>query len=360
MMILSKMALSMGLLIAAVLLTLYQVFRSKYRSVWFLFGFTLLLMTGRRMISLVSYFQDPEAFHVNLFPELIALMVSFSMLAAAIFIFRLTSSLDKANKGLRQGKVAADAANRAKSEFLASVSHEVRTPLNAIIGFSELLDLKLKKVKHDPSMSEYNQYVSESAQRLKLLLEDMLEVSKLSADRMALSETVFPLVQAIRSAVTELTFDTNGKGLNVDLQLASVQGQSIRADRYRLIQVVTNLLSNAIKFSPQGGAIGVVVELAQDSVMITVHDQGPGVRRQDRGIIFEPFRQRDSFVSKAEVGSGLGLYICRGLARLHEGDVTVGDSPFGGAAFTLTLPQDRLVAADQCQDDWPDQQRATG
>jgi len=217
----------------------------------------------------------------------------------------------------------------AKSEFVAVAAHEFRTPLAAIIGvLSALRD-------HDAALTAQHRIelidgAAAQARRLARLVDDLLTISRIEdgALRLALVPT------DPRRLLSEAA---QASGMTGRLVISIGKVGKVRCDPDAAIRVLTNLLDNARKYAPADSKVRVVVELDGEMVRFRVADEGPGIPPEDRQGIFERFRRLEGGTAKP--GSGLGLYICRGLVEAHGGTISVGEAPGGGAEFTFTLPR---------------------
>jgi signal transduction histidine kinase/CheY-like chemotaxis protein len=250
-----------------------------------------------------------------------------------------------AQEDLRRAKTAADAANVAKSAFLANMSHELRTPLNAIIGFSEVLvDRKFGDLNEQ--QESYVGHVLESGQHLLRLINDVLDLSKVEADRMDLHLEPCDLPEVVGEVVGTLQEMTSAKGVSLTVSLDALP---LVADVGRLKQILYNLLSNAIKFTPAGGSVTVrsaVESLPSPSLRVSVADTGIGIRPEDQERVFREFEQIDSAYARAQRGTGLGLALTRRLVELHGGRLWLESEGEGhGSTFHFTLPLRAAVPA---------------
>ena len=237
-------------------------------------------------------------------------------------------------------------ASRMKSEFLANMSHELRTPLNAIIGFSEVLaDGLLGELQ--PKQKEYANDITTSGTHLLSLINDILDLSKVEAGKMALELEplqVEPLLQAGLQVVREQAL---AHGLHIQAEPTGPLGE-IWLDARKVKQILYNLLSNAVKFTPQGGTVGLSARrvgpeaVAQGThahyLEIAVSDTGIGILPADQALLFQPFMQIDSTLARRYQGTGLGLAMVKRLTELHGGQVSLRSAPGSGSTFTVWLP----------------------
>ncbi len=234
----------------------------------------------------------------------------------------------------------AEQASRAKSEFLANISHEVRTPLNALMGLTRML-------MDSPLNAEQASWLSlmdSSAHSLLNLLNDILDLSRIEAGKLDIEHSRFDLHRTLREAVGPYAEQARAKPLNFQLVLRHDLPQWVMGDPGRLGQVVGNLLSNAIKFTPRNGRIDVMVSYPtskgqqQPWLQLKVQDSGVGIGRKQQTTIFEAFTQADASTARRYGGSGLGLAICARLAGLMGGSIDLHSELGQGSTFTLTLP----------------------
>jgi signal transduction histidine kinase/CheY-like chemotaxis protein len=229
---------------------------------------------------------------------------------------------------------AAEAANLAKDEFLATVSHELRNPLGAILGWSRLL-----VENRDPQrLSKGLAVIERNARAQVRLIEDILDVSRITSGKVVLVPQRVQLANVIQNAVESIRPVAAAKGV----RLAEVPGGAqveVLADEDRLHQVVWNLLSNAVKFTPEGGAVRIGTTQEGPRVVIHVEDTGRGIAPELLPHVFDRFRQGDASTTRSHAGLGLGLAIVRHLVELHGGTVSARSEGEGrGAAFEFTLP----------------------
>ncbi|MET0334079.1 MAG: PAS domain S-box protein [Rhizobacter sp.] len=232
---------------------------------------------------------------------------------------------------------AAESASRAKSAFLANMSHEIRTPMNAIIGLTHLLQEDLRE---QPHAQEQLGKVSTAARHLLGVINDVLDLSKIEADRLELEHREFALPDVVANAQGMLRERALAKGLELHTEIAANVPERLVGDPLRLEQILLNFLSNAIKFSEQGriDLQARVVQAAEDAVMlrIEVQDRGIGISPEQQARLFQSFSQADDSTSRKYGGTGLGLVIAKRLASLMGGNVGVRSTPGAGSTFWMT------------------------
>ncbi len=239
---------------------------------------------------------------------------------------------------LRESKENAEAANKAKSEFLANMSHEIRTPMNAILGFADVL--RRGYDRSEPERQRYLNTIHSSGEHLLLLINDVLDLSKVESGNLEVERIPLAPHVLIREVTTVLGVKAQEKGISLEFDVDGVIPETIQSDPTRLRQIVTNLTGNAIKFTRQG-AVRVLLMLTSKAegrlLAIDVSDDGVGIPQDKLGSIFDPFVQADSSVTRSFGGTGLGLSISRRLARLMGGDIVVRSEVGKGSVFTVTI-----------------------
>lgn len=245
----------------------------------------------------------------------------------------------EAIRASEDARKAAEAANRAKDAFLATVSHELRAPLSPILTWARML-----RTDHlDPTRSAKALEVIERNARLQAqLIEDLLDVARIVEGKVRLQVRPVDLSEVVQNAVDTVRPAAEAK--NVRLQLVLDSTVTLPGDPERLQQVVWNLLCNAVKFTPKGGRVHIVLERVNSHVEIAVSDTGAGIAPEQRSRLFERFWQADSSTTRVHAGLGLGLAIVRHLTELHGGTVTAESPGVGqGSTFTVKLPVAPMV-----------------
>jgi len=252
---------------------------------------------------------------------------------------RLSSEI-KENTRLVRAKEKAEAANRAKSTFLANISHELRTPMNAILGFSELIG---RDSNLSPEHKEYLAIIRRSGEHLLTLINDVLDMSKIEAGKMTLNESNFDLYQLIEDMKNMFKFRIAKKGLTLKFEYNENIPRFIKTDETRLRQVLINLIGNAIKFTKEGG---IVVYIEKEDIFsdntnkcylhFEINDSGTGISSEDLKTLFEPFSQSISEKNSYE-GTGLGLPISRIFIKLMGGNIKVNSVPKKGTTVIFYI-----------------------
>ena len=280
----------------------------------------------------------------------LAVLAGFGLLAIGLLFRNLKTSLaesrrlaavaEERNVELNEAKIAAERLSRAKSEFLANMSHELRTPLNAIIGFAEIMkDARLSGAR--PNV-EYATDIHQSGLHLLNIINDVLDMAKIEAGRVELDEEIFVLDDEVAGALRMVSARAEDRDLVIESHIEPGL-PPIHADRRMIKQILLNLLSNAVKFTPSGGRVEVAARRAADGGMaITVADTGIGIAERDLERVLQPFAQVDSGLARRYEGTGLGLPICKALAELHGGTVTIASTLGRGTTVTVHIAAERV------------------
>jgi signal transduction histidine kinase len=244
---------------------------------------------------------------------------------------------------LAAAKEQAEAADRLKSAFLATMSHELRTPLNSIIGFTGIILKGLAGPLNEEQTKQLTM-VRDSSRHLLHLVNDVLDLSKIEAGQLEIASESFDIRQIIEKVGRTVAPLVEQKGLTLSTKIAPEMGQII-SDQRRVEQILINLINNAIKFT-ETGEVKIIANFKEDSpkeypisgIRIQVIDTGIGIKPEDMNVVFRPFQQIDTGLSRKHEGTGLGLSICKKLVEILGGQIWV-ESKWGlGTTFTFTLP----------------------
>ncbi len=311
---------------------------------------------GRMGVLALGNWEDEAAFD----EEDLRLLIAFSEQAAiAIENAKLINALEKREERLAfQNKVLSQQnqelesqrqhiqtqnlklreAAQVKSHFLATMSHELRTPMNAIIGFSQLLQRqKLNELQLDMVGRIFN-----NGKNLLALINDILDLSKIEAGRLDMRLEKINLLSLLKVTMDELRSLSDQKGINLVMQ-AELSNSIIVTDRTRLRQVIVNLLSNAVKFTDSGSITVEVQQVGEDRIIIIVRDTGIGIEPENIPYIFQEFRQIYQSTTHRHSGTGLGLAITKWLIQMMGGHIAVTSQPGKGSVFRIDLPRIAIV-----------------
>ncbi|HTX51698.1 MAG TPA: ATP-binding protein [Caulobacteraceae bacterium] len=317
---------------------------------------------------LLQYYARPRIFLICVSPYLIGVSVAVGTMAASsiqtghpwlvltavvalglicnLFISaqrQLSGSRDalrRARAEAQERGVAAEAANEAKSAFLATMSHEIRTPLNGVLGLAQAMAAdSLSRVQR-----ERLEMIRQSGETLLAILNDVLDLSKIEAGRFELEAVEFDLGELMRGAHSAFTALANKKGLSFDLTIEPAARGVYLGDPTRVRQILYNLISNALKFT-EHGEVRVIAAPVDGALELKVSDTGVGVPANRVSALFEKFTQADASITRRYGGAGLGLAICRELADLMGGTVAAASELGRGSTFTVRLPLAKLREA---------------
>ncbi|WP_290649142.1 ATP-binding protein [Aquisalimonas sp.] len=257
----------------------------------------------------------------------------------AVVVFHDITGIKRAEQE-RNARESAEAKSRAKSEFLANMSHEIRTPLSAVLGFADLL---LEPELTESDRLNYIQSVRRNGEHLLALIGDVLDLSKINANKLEVEYVECSLHQVLHEVASAMQVRAYDKGLKFDLIYETPIPALIHSDPMRVRQILLNLLSNAIKFTGQGGVVlsARCLDPGTDSsrLELAVTDTGIGLSDAEIDELFQPFHQANPSTTRQYGGSGLGLAICRSLAEVLGGEIHVRSAPGEGSTFTFTLYQ---------------------
>jgi signal transduction histidine kinase/ActR/RegA family two-component response regulator len=244
-------------------------------------------------------------------------------------------------RALVKAKDEAEAANRAKSAFLATMSHEIRTPLNGVLGMAQALAA-------DPQLTDIQReridVVRQSGESLLAILNDVLDLSKIEAGKLALETAQFEVGALAKTVHATFQAIAETKGLTFELSVESAARGVYEGDQVRVRQILWNLVSNALKFTETGG-VKVRIGREKGALSITVMDSGIGMTAFQLAGLFRKFEQADASTTRKFGGTGLGLAICRELTELMGGEIEATSAPGMGSTFTALLPLKKVARA---------------
>jgi signal transduction histidine kinase len=252
-----------------------------------------------------------------------------------------TEELTRANNQLRK-------LDQMKSDFISIVSHEFRSPLTSIKAFSKILLNNKENVAPEES-ADFLRIIDQECDRLTRMINDMLDLSKLDADKMEWDMQEVVLDRVISNALESIYPLSKAKDIQIVTHLDDTL-PAIIGDSDRLIQVITNLFNNAVKFTPEKGTIKIYTEQIGSEVRVTVEDNGIGIPEDQLQDIFSKFRQGGDIVTDKPQGTGLGLPICKSILHAHKGKIWVESIQGNGSRFCITLPVARKEDAQERTD----------
>ncbi|HKP83228.1 MAG TPA: ATP-binding protein [Pyrinomonadaceae bacterium] len=299
-----------------------------------------LMREGRWVASLWASDNEPRQWTKE---EVSLLQTVAERTWTAIEKLRAEAERERLLKSEQEARDAAERANQLKDEFLATLSHELRNPLNVILGYSELL-LRMPDVQQSPRLIQMGDALRRNAQSQSQLINDLLDLSRLQRGKVSLNHETVSLAAIIDNAVETVRGDAAAKGIDIRSH-AGDQLLLVDGDRLRLQQIAWNLLNNAVKFTPPGGRIEISLGNEGDSAVLVVSDTGQGIDPNFLPHVFEMFRQADGSNRRRHGGLGIGLALVRQLVQLHGGTISAeSDGPNKGARFTVRLPLMRDAA----------------
>ena len=267
--------------------------------------------------------KDVSQIYLELLPQI---------MSSAFTKYRLQKENERQRGELEKAMIAAEAANQAKTVFLASISHEIRTPLNVISGLTYALIKKLD----DPEIQRILKTIENNSQALRRLIDDLLDITKIEDKKIELEEVLFQFTEIFDNIENSFGAQISGKGLDLILE-NKLGNQTFCGDKFRIMQIVNNMVSNAIKFT-ENGFIKIIGLPSEEGITLKFQDSGSGIEPENLEKIFDKFTQANASITRRYGGTGLGLTISRSLAQFMGGDLNVESKLGKGTIFTLTLP----------------------
>jgi PAS domain S-box-containing protein len=248
---------------------------------------------------------------------------------------------DELLKREHEARAEAEQANRLKDEFLATLSHELRNPLNAVVGYAEIL-LRSKETRQHELVAKAAETIRRNALAQTRLVSDLLDLSRLQMGKLSLELQPVSLSTILADAIDTVRDEANAKALSLEVAIES--DVVVEGDPIRLGQIAWNLLNNAVKFTPAKGTVGIELKRTSHAAVFVVSDNGQGIGNEFLPHVFEIFRQGDASSVRRQGGMGIGLALVKQLAELHRGEVKVDSQGIGhGATFTVTVPLFEIV-----------------
>ena len=271
--------------------------------------------------------------------------IVLAMVAFAFIILRQIERTEENERALRQAKASAEEANDAKSSFLAHMSHEFRTPMNAIMGFSEIIKNKVLGESISPAYTSYADHIHRSGEHLLNIVNDILDMAKIESGAQPLHREDIDMAEIIAGAISFVEGLASQRDVSIRLA-AQPNLPLVYGDQRFSRQVVINLLSNAIKFSPPRNEIVVTARYTEEFLGVSISDHGPGIEPALLKRLGEPFLQANPTVSHTGQGTGLGLSICKRYMDLLGGELIVNSTVGSGTTATIRFPAHLMMSRE--------------
>ncbi|MDR1686193.1 MAG: response regulator [Desulfovibrio sp.] len=308
------------------------------------------------MLGVAALIDESPAAGVTTYLLLSALLfIALGSLAAVVaggIVAMPFEQITEQNMHLAALREAAESASRAKSEFLSNMSHEMRTPLNAVIGMTAIAERSSDIDKKDYCLRK----IKDASTHLLGVINDILDISKIESGKFDLAYAEFNVEKMLQKVVNVVNFRVSEKHLSFTARIDDNMPRILVGDEQRLAQVLVNLLSNAVKFTPEGGAVYLSAHLLREEngvcvLRMAVKDTGIGIGKEQQARLFSAFQQADSGISRRFGGTGLGLAISKRIVEMMGGDIGVESEPGKGSTFSFTMraergAEDRRAAPD--------------
>lgn len=348
-------ALSIAFQIIAAAAALRLIGLTGRKLSWGLIAAALVLMVVRRLIVFYGYSRG-YGFDYNstasstpgaavYIYDITGLVISFFMMAGIIYISPLFKAVKLHERELSEAKKSAEDANKAKSVFIANVSHELKTPLNSIIGFSSLMEGS----GLNEQQRGYNDLIKISSGHLLDLINDILDFSKIEEKKLKLEKKPFNISESVKKAVALTSRQADYKNLKMIYSIDESMPCEIIGDEMKFRQILVNLITNAVKYTFEGGikikVFGISADEKNITIAVSVSDTGIGIAADKCDEIFERFRRIEDPNGKKTGGTGLGLAIVKNLTEMMNGKMRVESVVGKGSVFTAELQFEKLVQA---------------
>lgn len=297
----------------------------------------LARLVEHKEAKLLSAYAEARAVRDDVETRMYALLAALVLIAVLLALF-FSRRLGRAYREARAALETARRAVFARDQLMGMVAHDLRTPLNAVMMNAELLQASDDPVR----MRKRAASIARVSRRMEHLVESMLDMATLEAGRFTVTPAPQPVDELLRDATDELIPQAAAKQVALERD-ADVGDAAVCADRERVVQVLSNLVGNAVKFTPPGGTVTVEAHQEPDTVHFTVSDTGPGIGADDLPHVFDRFWKRE----RAAHGSGLGLFIAKGIVEAHDGRIWAESVAGQGARFHFTLPVAALTDTDR-------------
>ncbi|MDP6692229.1 MAG: ATP-binding protein [Alphaproteobacteria bacterium] len=296
------------------------------------------------VVFLVNPSVNGDAIYQGAFLIIMTLVVTFSHYNQEIHVrrdFRRNHSLRASLQKQEMLAKRAEVANSAKTQFVAMMSHELRTPLNAIVGFSEMMKDELLGTIGNEQYKAYSADIHSSGSHLLLIINDILDITKIEAGNSKLQNDLIDLQEIVDSAIGIISGWPQSDGLVISVE-SEDHPPDLRADARAVKQILLNLLSNAVKFTEQGAITVKIATAADGTVLLAVSDTGIGIAKEEIEKLARPFYQVDNSLARKFEGTGLGLALSKSLMELHDGQLTIESTEGAGTTVTCRFPSERV------------------
>ncbi len=306
-------------------------------------GFALPVLVGSDVVAVLEFFST-EAVEPD--DTLLQILINIGTQLGRVYEREKTSNI------LSEAKLKAEAANRIKSDFLAGMSHELRSPLTAIIGFSEMMKDEIFGPIGNEKYQDYPNDIYHAGTHLSDLISDLLDVSTIEAGKLELEEEPIEVGDIVENSSSIVQSRANEGNIKFTIEM-NKKLPSVFVDSRRMRQILVNLLTNAIKFTPEGGSVRLCADEQEDgSLQFSVIDTGIGMDKEGIAKALEKFGQIDSEQARKHPGTGLGLPLTKELVEMHGGLMLIESVPGSGTTIKVLIPKNRVIHHSQSQENF--------